>query len=100
MKDQLTTVSVDVATMEGNWEILSDGFLKPGGVANNLVSEKELLRNEVRCTVSSRVTESGMRRAVRNSCTQNYKQLVILIQSLHIIQSVTYEQTLPSHLFT
>jgi hypothetical protein len=73
MEVQLTTVSLDVATLEGNWEILSDGFLKPGGVANNLLSEKELLRNEVRCTVSSRDTESGMCKAFRNSYTQDYK---------------------------
>jgi hypothetical protein len=35
-----------------------------------LLSEKELLRNEVRWTVSSRDTESGMRKAFRNSYTQ------------------------------
>jgi len=73
MEVQLTTVSLAVETREGNWEILSDGFLKPGGVANNLVSEKELLRNEVRCTVSSRDTESGMRKAFRNSYIQDHK---------------------------
>ena len=72
MELQLTTVSLAVAIWEGNWEILSDGFLNPGGVANNLVSEKELLRNEVRCTVSSRDNESGMRKAFRNSYTQDY----------------------------
>lgn len=82
MQQQLTTVSPDVATLEDNSDILSDGFLKPGGVANNLLSEKELLRNEVRCTVSSRDTESGTCRAFRNSYIQNYKQSVTLIHSL------------------
>jgi hypothetical protein len=46
-----------VAVLEGKSGIPPVGFLKPGGVANKLASEKEVLRNEVRLTVSSRDNE-------------------------------------------